>query len=54
VTDKRELTQYLKEKFIEWRDPPIELPAESVIDDVVSFIYDEALKNAKEIDNNGS
>jgi hypothetical protein len=29
---------YLKKKFTGWRDPAVELPAESVIEDVVSYI----------------
>jgi len=34
----------LKHEFISWRKPPVELPAESVIEDVVTKIIDAARK----------
>lgn len=38
---RRNCINYLKHKFTSWKRPAIELPAESVIEDVVDFILQQ-------------
>lgn len=35
---------HLKWKFLNWRTPPVELPAESVIEEVVRFIVEDVIE----------
>ena len=35
---------YLKQKFVGWRDRPVELPAESVIHEVVSMLLTRGMQ----------
>ena len=39
----RDGVQKLKEEFLNWRDPPVDLPADSVIDTVIKYIIEETI-----------
>ncbi len=41
---ERWAVQYLKKEFLGWRTPPIELPAESVIEEIVKNIIGRTVK----------
>ena len=41
LEQKRESMQFLKNKFLKWRDPPVELPPDSIIDEVIDFILED-------------
>lgn len=35
--DIRQCRNYLQNRFVKWRNPPVELPAQSVVDDAVLY-----------------
>ena len=48
MSDIRDDVARLKRHFLAWRVPPVELPSDSVIEDVVRAIRDEARNAALE------
>ena len=44
----RQSVALIKRKFLQWRIPPVELPAESVIEECVRLIIEAAQKARKE------